>query len=257
METYNMQLFTVIRTFQLIEEYPDPPVSYPSYPAPTLWSALNVFAPWVWPGIDVDIPWTNVEARYLVTLNNLGPYAAELYLFLEMENRISQILVSSQNRITESMDTTLLLPLTTDTDIDVSTLTDKSIPVPPEIIVAESIISDFRSSFRPPMGHPFPLPLQIPLTWCSPKVESLVHVLVKQSSQSPTFKGIVFVEQRQVAMSLANILPCIPELEGLVKCGVLVGQGVRLDGVKANTKGMGEKGDAVKSFRGGKINLRK
>ena len=92
---------------------------------------------------------------------------------------------------------------------------------------------------------------------------------------TPTFHGIVFVEQRQVAACLAKILGNIPELRGKIRCAELVGHGGGHGGgrhgggngsgrgrgaasVRADVKGMGlaKQQDTVRMFRDGDINLR-
>lgn len=92
---------------------------------------------------------------------------------------------------------------------------------------------------------------------------------------TPTFHGIVFVEQRQVAACLAKILGNIPELRGKIQCAELVGHGGGHGGgghgggngsgrgkgvasARADVKGMGlaRQQDTVRMFREGDINLR-
>jgi endoribonuclease Dicer len=96
------------------------------------------------------------------------------------------------------------------------------------------------------------IPIPVTLEWCSPKIRVLVDVLL--AYHSPTFQGIIFVEQRQIAAILAKILPVIPKLKGLIRSASLVGQGVGPDG-RSKTTGSNQ-GDAVKQFRKGDINLR-
>jgi endoribonuclease Dicer len=113
------------------------------------------------------------------------------------------------------------------------------------------ILSDFESFFSDKLiTNEIPKPVH--LEWCTPKIRALVDILL--AHHSPTFQGIVFVEQRQIAAILAKVLPAIPQLKGVIRSASLVGQGVGLDGI---SKGTGNnQGDVVGQFRKGDINLR-
>jgi endoribonuclease Dicer len=113
------------------------------------------------------------------------------------------------------------------------------------------ILHDFESFFS---DNPITdeIPITIDLEWCTPKLRALVDILL--AHRSPTFQGIVFVEQRQIAGVLAKVLPAISQLKGVIRSAALVGQGVGLDGV---SKATGDNQvDAVGQFRRGDINLR-
>ena len=64
--------------------------------------------------------------------------------------------------------------------------------------------------------------------WFSPKVHALVDVLLEQDAS--TFRGIVFVDQRQVALCLALVLPRLSRLQGRVRCASFIGQNPSIDG---------------------------
>ena len=184
--------------------------------------------------------------RYLVTLRNLGPYCAELYLYIDMRHRITQLVRDHKP-----------LPDTTNMDVDSTPTTPcpfpfSSKPLPPELTEIEEILTDYQPFFIH-SSDPITLPIPIPLQWCSPKIQILVDVLL--AHHSPTFHGIIFVEQRQVAVCLAKVLPCIPELKDFIRCAELVGQGVNSEGI-SNGVGFNVQQDAVKLFRHGSINLR-
>jgi endoribonuclease Dicer len=187
---------------------------------------------------ELEIPWQNIEMRYHATLNNLGPYPASLFLFVELREYFSKTLQEYKQKIRIADDDMM------DCDMECSLSFVKSLP--PAFWEIRDIFLDFESFFSDD------IPIPINLEWCTPKVRVLVDVLL--AHRSPTFQGIVFVEQRQTAAILARILPAIPQLNGVIRSASLVGQGVGLDGVSKPTGN--NQGDAVKQFRNGDINLR-
>ncbi len=184
----------------------------------TLWSSLTVFPILTAP--ELDLEWQVVERRYQVTLYNLGPFCAAMYLYKEMWSRIGTLIVQRS---------------TYDEDISASKA------LPDDIYYMAEILLDYEPFFSPDV--------LIELDWCSPKVRELVEII--RQHHSPTFQGIVFVEQRQDAACLADILPNVPELKGLISCADLVGKGSSVEGI-SNTRN----GDAVLAFRQKRINLR-
>jgi endoribonuclease Dicer len=222
---------------QIIREYP-PPAGHDSYPSPTLWKCLNLFYKWS----DFDIPWTNIETRYAVTMNNLGPYSAELYLYSEMKRRISSWVGRTSLPVQQEDE-----PDISET-LQISHVSSKATA----LLEIDQILCEFRPFFED-NSIPAKIPFAIGLDWCSPKMKILVDILVEH--HSPTFQGIVFVEQRQVAACLARVLPCVLELKDLIRCAELVGQGSTEDRI---SRGMAMKShhDTVKLFRDKKINLR-
>ena len=123
----------------------------------------------------------------------------------------------------------------------------------PVLLEIDSILSDFQPFFEDNCIPP-KIPFVIGLEWCSPKLKALVDVLVEY--HSPTFQGIVFVEQRQVATCLARVLPCISELKGIIQCAELVGQPSTENCLVKGTAYKNHR-DIVRSFRQKSINLRK
>jgi len=195
-----------------------------------------MFYPWS----DLDIPWSSIQTRYIATYTNLGPYGAEFYLYGDVKRRIMQLIRDSPSEVRGRA-----YPSVSRTQA----VRQQMAPILSEI---EAIISDFRLFFEDG-SSPARIPLSISLEWCSPKIRVLVDILVEY--RSPTFQGIVFVEQRQIATCLAQLLPCIPQIKDFILCAELIGQGNSDDGL---AKGMGLKDqhDAVKLFRNKKINLR-
>ncbi|KAI0700535.1 hypothetical protein C8T65DRAFT_657631 [Cerioporus squamosus] len=226
-----------------IQVYPAPPPQYPEYPRRSLRQSLDLerLPP------EIDFPVDKIMTRYEVTLNSLGPFGAEYFLYTEIRQRVSQLI---QEALESAMDT-----LTTDQYALVvggGTMTGFASSVHPKLRELESILAEYRSFFDPPDGT---TPIPIPLSWCSPKVKVLTEVLFSRYTQ--TFQGIVFVEQRHIANCLAAILPRIPLLTGLIKTESLVGHGTGGSLTKAQLKGMATRGqqDTVKMFRDRQLNL--
>lgn len=94
---------------------------------------------------------------------------------------------------------------------------------------------------------------EIPNTWLSPKMLTLVDIL--QAHNSANFHGILFVEQRQVANLVSWILRRLPQLKAWVRCAELIGHAE--NGKTDGAPGMGMKvqRDVVKAFREGSLNL--
>ncbi len=191
---------------------------------------------------DIDVPWAEIERRYHVTLHNLGPFSASLYLHAEMWHQIRTLIIQNSSFISESA--------AGETVEVVSAPAPKELP--PEIYHIAEILLDFQSFFILE-SNPTCSPLSIPLEWCTPKIKSLVDVIL--AHHSSTFQGIIFVEQRQTAMCLAKLLPNLPQLNGLVRCADLVGHGVNSEGVSKDIT-TGNQGEVVKLFRTKEINLR-
>ena len=83
----------------------------------------------------------------------------------------------------------------------------------------------------------------------SPKVIELVNVL--NESKTPSFHGIIFVDQRQVARTLSWLLKQIPSVQSWIECSELIGHN------DINGMGIKEQQETVQLFREGKLNLRK
>ncbi|KAF8061657.1 hypothetical protein FPV67DRAFT_1704520 [Lyophyllum atratum] len=225
------------KPIEIIKEYPFPLEHY-DYPSPSLWMCLQVFDKSIWS--ELEIPWNSVEMRYYATLNNLGPYAASLFLHTELEQHISRIDDDYAKNLRVFND---MMELDLPSHV-------KVIPPPDDFWQIQQIHVEFGGFFTPlsPLNT---APIPIPLAWCSPKIRTLVDVLL--AYYTPDFQGIVFVEQRHTAICLAMILPVIAELNGCIQCGYLMGQGVGSDGVAKPTPG-GHK-NVVESFRKKEINF--
>ncbi|KIK99753.1 hypothetical protein PAXRUDRAFT_822437 [Paxillus rubicundulus Ve08.2h10] len=238
------------RPVETIREYYPPPDNY-LYLNPNLWETLSLFQ-----SGDVDIPWDKLQMKYHVTRNSLGPYSADLFIYHEVRTRVNQLLLG----LDASNDRTGDPFVAEDAmDIDNPPTHQSTPPIPIDLEQIDSILSDFKPFFDDPSASPPTVPIPVPLAWCTPKVKALTEILL--TYHTPTFHGIVFVEQRQVAACLSKILSNIPELRGRIRCAELVGHGGGHGGRSkgganpstsgVNVKGMGlaKQQDTVRSFK--------
>ncbi|KAG6845200.1 hypothetical protein H0H87_012527 [Tephrocybe sp. NHM501043] len=221
---------------EIIKAYPSPPETYTDFPSPSLWSCLQVFEKNIW--TELDIPWNAIELRYHSTLHNLGPYAASMFLYDEIEQHILCV----RNTY---MDSTHALEYAAEMGLPSQV---KLKPLPPEFWQIQQIHIDFGGWYSLERSTS---DLSIPLEWCTPKIRVLVALLL--AYHTPEFQGIVFVEQRQTATCLASILPMISQIKGLIRCGALMGHGVNSDGITKATPASHK--NTVESFRRGDINI--
>ncbi|THV05043.1 type III restriction enzyme [Dendrothele bispora CBS 962.96] len=224
---------------EVIEQYPPSPPTPEEYdfPSPSLWQALSFFNPAA--TLSMDIVWSDIERRYHVTMQNLGPYCASLYLYMEMKHAIKQS--ESQN-----------LPLTEmESDLIIISSLHESRQLPTEFYELIDVVGDFESFFTP-LEDPLAIPPEIPLEWCSPKLRSLVNILL--AHQSPKFQCIIFVEQRQVAACLASVLSSISGLRDFLKCGYFVRQSSG-DDRASQMMHLVKSTDSLDHFRQGFINV--
>ena len=186
--------------------------------------------------------------RYEVTYYSLGPFGAELYLYTEMKQRVTQLI---QEAIESAMEVVTAEQYAKIAHGD--PLTDVPDAVHPKLRELENILSEFRAEFDDPPDGVLPSP--IPLAWCSPKVKVLAEELFGRYTS--TFQGIVFVEQRHIATCLASMLRRIPFLVHTVRCEPLVGHGAGAV-AKSHLKGMAMRNqrDTVQMFRERRLNLR-
>ncbi|KAG7086495.1 hypothetical protein E1B28_002444 [Marasmius oreades] len=219
---------------EVISEYSLPSEQY-QYPSPWLYDYLNVFDLGTLNVLSSS--WVEIERRYHATMANLGPYCASLYLFLEIKR---SILALGQPQVHKDVDNDLIVPqITADQEI------------PSEIVCIADILSEFECFFS--SIDDGSVPITIPIQWFTPKVNVLVEILKSHYSMTE-FQGIIFVEQRQVAACLAKVLPRIKELEGLVRCGEVVGNNADANDM-AKVMGSGSHSGTVKLFREGALNL--
>ncbi|KAF8626340.1 hypothetical protein AX15_004999 [Amanita polypyramis BW_CC] len=214
---------------EIIKIYPPPPSSF-EYPFPSIYACIIVFEHHLQE--IPDFSWSNIKGRYYVTWNTLGPYCASLFLYTELLQLIAR-LIPDKPKIRSILGT------------DESSELKRSSA---DMAIIYEIVENFEDFF--PEGLKDGIPIPVPLSWCTPKVKALVDVLL--SHYSASFQTIIFVEQRQVAVCLAKLLPVIPELKDKIRSGHFVGEGVSSEGISS---GMGANtGDSLRAFRDGVIN---
>lgn len=191
----------------------------------------------------LEFPWEKIKGRYLATLSSLGPYGADLYLYMDIKERLNKFINAARPPD----------PFVHEIMEDGIVVEDFSTPIPDDVKELQSILREYRPFFEDESGD---VPIPIPLAWCTPKIRLLVEIL-RESAQKP-FQGIVFVEQRQVCGCLGKMLNQIVELQGMIRCGELVGHGGVHSGGSAQARGMGlaKQQDILQSFRDKEINLR-
>ncbi|KAF8520186.1 hypothetical protein BU17DRAFT_46941 [Hysterangium stoloniferum] len=232
------------RPTEIVLEYPISDV-YSHYPR-SLWDRFEGFK---FQGYQASAH-ENMALRYQVTRQELGPYSADFYLCSYVKT-----LVSDQARKAHYGSLMAQTNVEEDSMPDILTASEADVPSSPDSSSAdiqtrlsqmEWILREFHDEVS--FDHTAPIPNE----WLSPKLRILVSTLLERRSSS--FQGIIFVEQRQVAATLAWILPRIPELKGWITSGALVGHGT---GRHLNAQGLAEKKqkEILKSFRSRACNL--
>lgn len=170
-----------------------------------------------------------------------------MFLFHEIQHHLEKFLIENKQKILDD----LLHPVELEDVIPLTALPSKRIP--DELHFVIDILQDFQSFFpRNKTSSTSPVPVSS-LDWCTPKLKVLVEILLEH--HSPTFQGIIFVEQRHDASTLSKVLNLLPELHGKIRSAFLVGQGVNADGVSTRTDFC--QGDPIKLFRDHVLNMRK
>ncbi|KAH9918392.1 uncharacterized protein BXZ73DRAFT_92224 [Epithele typhae] len=196
---------------------------------------------------EVVLPVERILTRYEVTYYNIGPYGAEYYLFTEVTQRVTILIGDAISHAIASLTPDQYAKVAAGGSMEVIEGV-----VHPRLLQLRGVLQDFRSFFAPAEGEP---QIEVPFTWCSPKVKALTEVLFRR--HTPDFQGIVFVEQRHVASCLATILERMPMLAHIIKTEQLIGHGAAASNKSQQSKGMASTGqeDTVKMFREKKINL--
>lgn len=184
----------------------------------------------------------NLELRYDVTKAEVGPYGADFYLSTHLRALVADLVRKHQyDYMVIQTDAAQTVSL------DEISMDSRPSELSATLIQVESILEQFGQSMS------FEDSTTIRPEWLSPKLRVLVSILTERRSSS--FQGIVFVEQRQVAATLAWILPRVPELKGWIATSALIGHGIKR-GVGSG-QGMEDKKqrDTLNSFRVGITNL--
>ena len=231
--------------FQVIREFLQSPRSYPEYPIPHIWSRFDYSQI----PESIDIPWQQLNTRYLFTLENLGIFAAELFLYCDLQMRISELL---RPRDLNEMETLRKRYLSTESSSEIDT---PSSPRISELRDLYEVLAEYQPFFEHVSnGEDESVPWAFRLNWCSPKVQALVDILLE--SYSPDFHGIVFVERRHIARVLSSVISRVPILRDMINCAECVGHGGEEKGIGGGMPTEKQR-NVVNDFRDGKINLRK
>ena len=219
-------------------DYDPSPKSFPMYPGPSASPGLSL---WAHLHSDGLLPsrllgsnkwYESASSRYSYTMDALGPFAGDLYIYLHINSILTEILHHLPN------------PLFKDND-------------PPEVAKKRAKFELFRRVLQAHQVRLFP---DGPVTlisqdWVSPKVLALRDLLAKEDGS--TFRGMIFVSQRHFAACLSIILPRL-DLPGIAPAP-LVGHG---EGITSDVTRLGSKGMAfntqervVQEFRDGTLNL--
>lgn len=198
----------------------------------------------------MDFPLDKIETRYHSAHQILGPFGAECYLWAEVKQRIAAFMLVQMEARRDEMLEDMTNAMALDSP-PIETIHSSS----SAILSSTNAILD---RFSPLLGDadsldPDVVQIDIDIEWCTPQVAALAETLI--SHYKPTFQGIVFVEQRHIAVALAKLLSRLPGLRGRVRCADLIGHGGQNT---ANLKGMEIQGqqDVVRAFRKGEMNLR-
>lgn len=222
---------------QIIKQYPPPPMEYPSYPVPTLWNRCSTIPHS--PGI--TIPWMKIQTRYRSAYESLGPCGAEMFLHAELKQQVRYLFDTSVPNVGPAPELGPRPFGVNDSD-DRSDLVDKLDQILQLLAQYDEHLTDANGNTVDP-------------SWCTPKVLALVDILLANFHDN--FQSIVFVEQRHIATSLAELISRLPNATGRLKCAVLLGHGAT-DNSTASIKGMPTRvqGDVVQMFRKREVNIR-
>lgn len=206
-------------------------MGYRAYISPTLWEQC---APLL---RDQDFKDPEQRGtRYRTVLDALGPFAADFWLFGEIQRLLDEVKRANATSISE-IERMGALNLS------------ETQWTPPEALLPLYQALEERK-------HYFDETAPLNMAWISPKVKSLIEVLL--SAKSPNFQGMIFAEQRHVTATLAWLLNRISALTGWLKSAFIVGHGTAGNNA-ASLRGEGmqfqHQANTVKQFREGVYNL--
>jgi len=215
--------------------YKAPPKGFPAYPGPSalsLWDHLHSDGLLPSPLLGKEKWYSSARFRYFSTVDALGPFAADLFIYLHIDNVLTELVHGLPNPLFKANDSS-------------------------EVAKRRDKVEAFRRILELHRVRLFadnPL-TPIPPGWVSPKVLALRDLLADEDAS--TFRGMIFVSQRHFAACLSIVLPRL-DLPG-IRPAPLVGhgQGCSADVTRLGTKGMGSNTQerVVKEFRDGTLNL--
>ncbi|TDL27660.1 P-loop containing nucleoside triphosphate hydrolase protein [Rickenella mellea] len=231
------------RPTEIIRIYPSTPLEHPAYISPSLWHYLEASG-LLYHVFDKNLD--KMRGRYFVTLNALGPYAADCFIHSYLTHKLTELL--RQDHATYLTQINKSFP-----GYSLANVRGNNADAFFNNTVSKGVLESLQGA----LTH-FNLHMSADTVfldeWFSPKFHAVVDIL--RNRRSSVFQGILFVEQRQVAMTLAKLLARAPELKDWLRCAELMGHGGQTEGGNS-FKGMGLKGqdEVVKSFREGKLNF--
>lgn len=227
-----------------MKEYARGPQSY-DYLQPTLRQCLEVFSGS--PEL-AKTSWDKIFIRHISTSAVLGPYAADLYVYQEMVPKVLKLKLE----VRRNQEMLRLNGIKYDNLSEELIAQTIDIDVGDDLRMVDLILNDFAPFFAPLPDLYMAVPISVPEAWCSSKLLALVEIILEH--YTATFQGIVFVEQRQVASTIAMILPRVPCLIDKVRCAHLLGN----CGSNSEYGGTGQPKqiDIAKMFKAGELNLR-
>lgn len=185
-----------------------------------------------------------LERRYTYTFGELGPLASDYFVYTS--------LISLTREAFDTVVEKYPYPVIQEAIEGSPTNEEKNVPksaeLDPEILArVTSIIKDCEKHFEDK-------DMLIPSGWLTQKVATLVGLL--KEYRCDNFRGIVFVDQKQVAKVLAWMLPRIDGLSDWIRSSELTGHGSEgydsINGMSTNAQQ-----NVVQSFRNGEVNLGK
>lgn len=212
-------------------------MEYPSYPVPTLWNRCGTIPH----SPEITIPWMKIQTRYRSAYESIGPCGAEMFLHAELTQQVRCLLDASVPNEGSAPEPGLH-PFSIGCGNDKSNLAAELDQILQLLVQYDEHLADATGKALDP-------------TWCTPKVLALIDILLANFHEN--FQSIVFVEQRHIATSLAEIIGRLPDAIGRLRCAVLLGHGTT-DNSTASIKGMPTRvqGDVVQMFQKREINIR-
>lgn len=182
-----------------------------------------------------------IQTRYRSAYDSLGPCGAEMFLHAELKQQVRHLLdtlVPDGGPVQEPGPR----PFSVNNNSDSPDLVNKLDQILQLLAQYDQHLEDVSGKM-------------LDSTWCTPKVLALIDILLANFHDN--FQSIVFVEQRHVATSLAELINRLPNAIGRLKCAVLLGHGAT-DNSTASIKGMPTRaqGDVVQMFRKREVNIR-
>ena len=213
-------------------DYDPSPKAFPMYPKLSLWGHLQSDGLFPSRLLGGDKWHASARLRYSSTLDALGPFAADIFTYLHIDNVLTELMHELPNSHFKANDS-------------------------PEVARKRAKVEDFHRVLQSHHARLFADNPSTPVSrdWVSPKVRALRDLLA--SEDAPTFRGMIFVSQRHFAACLSIILPRL-DLPGIVPAPLVGhGEGVSADVTRLGSKGMGfnTQERVVKQFRDGTVNL--